>query len=67
MACDPNTLLANANCIEQCLMEGQMNAIETYLYCQIAAGGGGGGMHFRILTEGGDFINTESGDRLRTE
>lgn len=68
MACDPNTLLENAKCIEDCLMPGQMSAIETYLLC-VRAGGGPTppGETFYILAENGAIINAENADRLRTE
>ena len=36
MACDPNTLLASAACIENCTMEGQRSAIIVSLLAQIA-------------------------------
>ena len=65
MACDPNTLLDNARCIEDCLMAGQMDAIETYLWC-VRAGGGPipPGETFYILFENGDRWLTEDGLNL---
>ena len=36
MACDPNTLLTAAACIEQCLTAGQMQAIKINLLASIA-------------------------------
>jgi len=65
MACDPNTLLNNARCIEACLMAGQMDAIETYLWCIRA--GNPSGATFYILAETGDILNAENADRLRQE
>jgi len=62
--CDPNTLLTNARCIEDCLMGGQMDAIETYLWCVRA---GSGVMTFYILAENSDILNAENSDRLRKE
>lgn len=46
-------------------MEGQMDAIETYLWCVRA--GGGGGETFYILAETGAILNAENADRLRQE
>jgi hypothetical protein len=66
MACDPNTLLDNARCIESCLSPGQLDAIETYLWCQVMTQPSG--MTFYILFENGDRWLTENGlDLLRKE
>lgn len=43
VTCDANTLATNAACFVGCLSEGQLNAVITYLLCQLAVGGGGGG------------------------
>lgn len=43
MACDPNTLLADARCILACIPPAAMPAVEVSLLCQIAAAGGGSG------------------------
>jgi len=67
MACDPNTLLANAACIEQCLTWGQMDAIETYLWCVRSGGVVPPAETFYILAETGEILNAENADRLRTE
>ena len=67
MACDPNTLLDNARCIESCLTYGQMDAVETYLWCVVAGGVTPPAETFHILTELGDNIAAENGDLLRTE
>lgn len=64
MACDPNTLLTNARCIEECLMAGQLSAIETHLWCVIQSGGGVGSC---IQTEIPECISDELGGNLMTE
>jgi hypothetical protein len=65
MACDPNTLLDNARCIESCLTYGQMDAIEVNLLCIIAGGGPSPpGETFYILFENGDRWLTEDGLNL---
>lgn len=43
MDCSPQALAIAASCFTQCLGAAQLDAIETYLSCQIANGGGGGG------------------------
>lgn len=43
MDCSPQALAISAACFAQCLGDSQLDAIETYLSCQIANGGGGGG------------------------
>lgn len=37
ISCDPNDLLTAANCIQSCLTQGQMEAIQTKLLCDIAS------------------------------
>ncbi len=64
MACDPNTLLTNARCLDECLMAGQLSAIETYLWYVIQSGGGVGSC---IQTELSECITDELGDSLMTE
>ena len=46
MACDPNTLIEQAKCLEACIPPGMMPAVQTSLLCQIADAGGGGGGEF---------------------
>lgn len=41
--CSVEALLADANCILSGMSQGQMDAVETSLFCQIANAGGGGG------------------------
>ena len=43
MACDPQTLISQANCLLCTVPPGMWEAIKVSLLCQIAAGGGGGG------------------------
>lgn len=56
ISCDPNDLLTAAACIQSCLTEGQMEAIQTKLLCDIASvftgGGGGGGTGPWVLKAG---------------
>lgn len=40
MACDPNTLLEQAKCINACIPAGMMPAVNTALLCQILSSGG---------------------------
>jgi hypothetical protein len=61
MACDPNTLLADASCI-LCLTEEQRAIVGVSLLCTIAAAGSVvGSGNFRI-TESGEFRIIESGE-----
>ena len=41
MVCNPRELVNAARCFYTCLSVPQLDAIETYLVCQIASGGGG--------------------------
>lgn len=43
MACDVQTLVDAAKCIENCVPAGMMASVEIYLLCQIANSGIGGG------------------------
>lgn len=43
MNCSPQSLANAARCFQSCLTAGQLDAVETYLSCQIANSGGGGG------------------------
>ncbi len=43
MACDPQTLISQANCLLCTVPPGMWEAIKVSLLCQIAAAGGGGG------------------------
>ncbi len=43
MACDPQTLISQANCLFCNIPDGMWNAVKLSLLCQIAAAGGGGG------------------------
>ena len=43
MTCTPEALANEARCFVASLSAGQLDAIETYLSCQIANAGGGGG------------------------
>ena len=43
MPCDPNTLLEQAKCLNACIPQGMMAAVNTSLLCQIAGAGSGGG------------------------
>jgi hypothetical protein len=42
MECTPTALAYEARCFADCLSSAQLDAIETYLSCQIANGTGGG-------------------------
>lgn len=55
MDCSPQALAIAAACFTQCLGAAQLDAIETYLSCQIAnsGGGGGGGTQVYISNYGG--------------
>lgn len=44
MACDPNTLLEQAKCLNACIPQGMMQATEVALLCTIANAAGGGGV-----------------------
>lgn len=41
MPCDPNTLLADANCILTCIPPGALPAVQVSLLCQLAGGAAG--------------------------
>lgn len=43
MACDPNTLIADARCLEACIPPQMLQAVQVSLLCQIAGAGSGGG------------------------
>ena len=63
MACDPNTLLEQANCIITCIPPGMMGAVNTSLLCQLAGNGGAGGGLF-VLRAGDTMtgaLNINSG------
>lgn len=50
MACDPNTLIEQAKCLNACIPQGMMPAVNTSLLCQILEAGGGGGGEFVLKT-----------------
>lgn len=43
MPCDPNTLIAEARCLEACIPQQMLQAVQVSLLCQIVDAGGGGG------------------------
>lgn len=43
MACDPNELIEQAKCLNACIPQGMMAAVNTSLLCQIVDAGGGTG------------------------
>ena len=55
MACDPNTLIEQAKCLEACIPPGMMPAVQTSLLCQIADAGGGSGGEF--VLKAGDTMS----------
>ncbi len=52
MACDPNTLIAEAQCLLKCIPPGMMGPVQMALLCQIAENGGGGGGGLYVLKAG---------------
>ncbi len=52
--CSVEALLADANCILSGMSQGQMDAVETSLFCQLVNNGGGGGSGSPCL----DFATT---------
>lgn len=43
MACDPNELLEQAKCLNACIPQQMLQAVQASLLCQIVDAGGGGG------------------------
>jgi len=52
MACDPNTLLNDAKCIEACVPPGALLAVEIALLCALIEQGGVGGGGGSQITQG---------------
>jgi len=60
-SCDPQTLIAQANCIRNCIPLGMMGAVKLSILCDIANAVPPATGNFRI-TEAGDIRITEAGD-----
>lgn len=50
MTCTPTALAYEARCFADCLSSAQLDAIETYLSCQIANAGGGEGSLVQVFS-----------------
>jgi hypothetical protein len=50
MDCSPQALAIAASCYARCLSAAQLDAAETYLSCQIANSGGGGGGQTQVYS-----------------
>lgn len=59
MNCSPQELANAARCFQACLSASQLDAVETYLSCQIANNGGGGGGATQVFID--DYSGAEPG------
>jgi hypothetical protein len=66
MDCTPNALSEAANCLAA-VPRGYLDAIDTYLSCQIAGGGSGPANDGFLLEDGSGVILLETGDRYLLE
>ena len=67
MACDPNTLMAEARCLEACIPPQMLQAVQVSLLCQIAGAGSGGGGGGEFVLKAGDTMTGELSIDLGTE
>jgi hypothetical protein len=66
MACDPTQLLADAQCVMECIPPGNRMPVIIIELAQIMTAGLGG-TTFNILLEDGGHILLETGDNVRKD